>query len=424
MSEPMNRHFVATPIQCGVLHYPRPRRMKYTDESLYGSARGDFPLAGYRGEGSIMRGVSKAVLVGLFLVAAHRAALAEDLAIAVASSMTGGEAAFGRQMRNGVEMAVRDINESGGLLGKKLVLEVGDDACDPKQARAVAEKLSNRKIPFVVGHYCSSSSIPASEVYDEGGVLQISPGSTNPLLTERNLKNVFRICGRDDQQGPVAAAFLLNNFKGKNIAILNDKTTYGKGLADQTKKALNAGGMKEKLFESYNKGDKDFSAIVSRLRSENIDLVYVGGYHQESGLIVRQMRDQGLRTILMGGDALNDRELSSITGPGGAGTLFTFGPDPRKSSSAKQIVDRFKSAGIDPEGYTLYSYAAVQVWAQAVKIAGTVDTGKIASLIKKGDWDTVLGPTAFDEKGDVKGTNYVVYRLDERGEAAQLDATK
>jgi ABC-type branched-subunit amino acid transport system substrate-binding protein len=236
-------------------------------------------------------------LIGLALgasLALSTAALAQDITIAVAGPMTGGESAFGRQMKNGAEQAITDINAAGGVLGKKLALEVGDDACDPKQARSVAEKFASAKIPFVAGHYCSSSSIPASEAYADGNVLQITPASTNPLFTERKLWNVARVCGRDDQQGLVAADYIAKFYKGKNVAILNDKTTYGKGLADETKKALNKAGFTEKMFESYNKGDKDFTAIVSRMKRDNIDLVYVGGYHQESGLIVRQMRDQGL----------------------------------------------------------------------------------------------------------------------------------
>ena len=158
--------------------------------------------------------------------------------------------------------------------------------------------------PVAIGHYCSSSSIPASDAYLDGGVLQITPASTNPLFTDRGMWNTFRTCGRDDQQGGFAAAYLAKNFKGKNIAIINDKTTYGKGLADEVKKALNAAGVKEKLNESYNQGDKDFTALVSKLKLNGIDIVYDGGYHQEAGLIVRQMRDQGLKTILMAGDAL------------------------------------------------------------------------------------------------------------------------
>jgi branched-chain amino acid transport system substrate-binding protein len=364
-------------------------------------------------------------LIGLAFgasMALSSAAFAQDLTIAVAGPMTGTESAFGRQMKNGADLAVADINAAGGVNGKKLALDAEDDACDPKQARSVAEKIAGAKIPFVAGHFCSSSSIPASEAYADGNVLQITPASTNPLFTERKLWNVARVCGRDDQQGLIASQFIAKNYKGKNIAILNDKTTYGKGLADETKKALNKAGITEKLNESYNKGDKDFNAIVSRLKKENIDLVYVGGYHQEAGLILRQMRDQGLKTVLMSGDALADKEYASITGPAGEGTLFTFGPDPRNKPSAKAIVERFKAKGIDPEGYTLYTYAAMQVWSQAVKKAGTTDPKKVMEVIKAGKWDTVLGPIEYDAKGDIKQIDYVVYKWDAKGGYAELGA--
>ena len=363
-------------------------------------------------------------LIGLALgasIALSTAALADDITIAVAGPMTGGESAFGRQMQNGAEQFVADFNAAGGVLGKKLKLEVGDDACDPKQARSVAEKFAGAKIPFVAGHFCSSSSIPASEAYADANVLQITPASTNPLFTERKLWNVARVCGRDDQQGLVAADYIAKNFKGKNVAILDDKTTYGKGLADETRKALNKAGIKEKLSESYNTGDKDFNAIVSRLKLEKIDLVYVGGYHQESGLILRQMRDQGLKSILMAGDALNDKEFASIAGPAAEGTLFTFGPDPRLKTTAKAIVDKFKAKNIDPEGYTLYTYAAMQVWTQAVKKAGTTDAKKVMDAIKAGEWDTVLGKLGFDAKGDIKQIDYVVYKWDAKGNYLQIN---
>ncbi|TWB93126.1 branched-chain amino acid transport system substrate-binding protein [Bradyrhizobium macuxiense] len=363
-------------------------------------------------------------LVGLALSASFvlsTAAFADDLTIAVAGPITGGESAFGRQMKNGAEMAVDQINPSGGVLGKKLALDVEDDACDPKQARSVAEKIANAKIPFVAGHFCSSSSIPASEAYADGGVLQITPASTNPLFTDRKLWNVARVCGRDDQQGLVAAQYITKNFKGKNIAILNDKTTYGKGLADETKKALNKAGIIEKMYESYNKGDKDFNAIVSRLKRDNIELVYVGGYHQEAGLILRQMRDQGLKTVLMSGDALADKEYASITGAAGAGTLFTFGPDPRKKPTAAAIVDKFRAKNIDPEGYTLYTYAAIQVWTQAAAKAGTTDPKKVMDAVKAGSWDTVIGKLEYDAKGDIKQLDYVIYKWDDKGGYAEVN---
>src|SRR4030088_2734812 len=365
-------------------------------------------------------------LIGLALgasLALSTTALAQNISVAVAGPMKGGESAFGRQMKNGAAQAAGGFNAHavGGVLGKKLALEVGDDACDPKQARSVAEKFASAKIPFVAGHYCSSSSIPASEAYADGNVLQITPASTNPLFTERKLWNVARVCGRDDQQGLVAADYIAKFYKGKNVAILNDKTTYGKGLADETKKALNKAGFTEKMFESYNKGDKDFTAIVSRMKRDNIDLVYVGGYHQESGLIGRQMRDQGLKTVLMAGDALADKEFASITGPAGEGTLFTFGPDPRNKPTAKAIVDRFKSKKIDPEGYTLYTYAAMQIWSQAVAKAKTTDPKKVMDTIKAGSWDTVIGKLEFDAKGDIKQLDYVVYKWDAKGNYVEIN---
>src|ERR1700760_2887900 len=328
---------------------------------------GPFSLRGSPMKSVKIIGLAFGASFALSTAALSTAALAQDLTVAVAGPMSGGESAFGRQMKNGADMAVADLNAAGGVMGKKLALDVEDDACDPKQARSVAEKIGGAKIPFVAGHYCSSSSIPASEAYADGNVLQITPASTATKLTDQGLWNVARVCGRDDQQGLVAGDYIANNFKGKNIAILNDKTTYGKGLADETKKALNKAGVTEKMYESYNKGDKDFNAIVSRLKRENIDLVYIGGYPAEIGLIQRQMRDQGLKTIVMAGDALADKEYSSITGPGGEGTIFTFGPDPRKKPSAAAAVAEFKAKNIDPDGYTLYTYAAIQVWSQAAK---------------------------------------------------------
>src|SRR5246500_1976440 len=218
-----------------------------------------------------LRLAALAVGVGLALTGT---ASAQDVTIGVAGPMTGQYASFGQQLKNGADQAVADINAAGGVLGKKIAMDVGDDACDPKQARAVGEKFASAKVPFVAGHYCSSSSIPASEASAEGGVLQITPASTNPTFTDRGLWNTFRVCGRDDQQGAVAGAYLAKHYKGKNIAILQDKSTYGKGLADETKKALNKAGVKEKLSESYNKGDKDFTALVSKIKLNNIDIVF------------------------------------------------------------------------------------------------------------------------------------------------------
>jgi branched-chain amino acid transport system substrate-binding protein len=352
------------------------------------------------------------------------AAAADDISIGVVGPMTGSYASFGTQLKNGAEAAVADINAAGGVSGKKLKLEVGDDACDPKQARAVGEKMAAAKVPFVAGHYCSGSSIPASEVYQENGIVEITPASTNPTFTDRNMWNTFRVCGRDDQQGGVAGNYVAKNYKGKNVAILQDKSAYGKGLADEMKKALNKAGVKEKMYEAYTAGDKDFNALVSKMKANKIDVVYVGGYHTEAGLILRQMRAQGMQSQMISGDAIATNEFWSITGPAGEGMMFTFGPDPRKRPGAAAIVKKFKDKNIDPEGYTLYTYAAIQIWAEAAAKAKTTDGKKIAETIRGGKWDTVMGPISYDKKGDITGAGYVFYKWDKNGKYDEMPAGK
>jgi len=343
------------------------------------------------------------------------AASAQDITIGVAGPFTGQYASFGEQFKHGAELAVADINAAGGVLGKKLKLDMEDDACDPKQARSIAEKLVGEKVPFVAGHYCSGSSIPASDVYLEGGVVQISPASTNPQYTERGMWNTFRVCGRDDQQGTVAGEYIAKNYKGKNIAVVHDKQTYSQGLANEVIKALKKEGVTVKLTESFGKDDKDFNALVSRMKANAIDVVYVGGYHTSAGLLLRQMRGQGLNAQMISGDAIATSQFWSITGDAGTGMLFTFGPDPRKRPVAAKVVQRFKDKGIDPEGYTLYTYAAIQIWADAANKAKTTDPKKVAAMMHSGKWDTVLGPLSFDKKGDITRLDYVFYRWKKDG---------
>jgi branched-chain amino acid transport system substrate-binding protein len=331
------------------------------------------------------------------------------ITIAVMGPMTGQYAAFGEQLRRGAEMAVADLNAKGGVLGQKINLEVGDDACDPKQAVAVANQMANKKVVFIDGHFCSGSSIPASDVYKEEGILQISPASTNPQFTERQYWNTFRTCGRDDQQGEVAGNYIADHFKDVNVAIVHDKTAYGKGLADETKKQMNKRGKNEAMYEAFTAGEKDYSALVSKMKAANIGLIYLGGYHTEAGLIVRQAKQQGMKAILMGGDALVTDEFWSITGPAGEGTLMTFSPDPQKNPIAKPLVDKFLAQGYKPEGYTLYSYGSVEAWAQAVTKANSVKGTDVAKVLKSEKFSTVLGTFGFDGKGDVTAPGYVLY---------------
>jgi branched-chain amino acid transport system substrate-binding protein len=356
--------------------------------------------------------IALAAFLGL-ATGAGVARAADTIKIAIAGPITGSDAAIGEQMKRGATQAVADINAKGGLLGKQLSLDVGDDACDPKQAVAVANKFAVSGVAFVAGHYCSSTSIPASAIYADAGILEISPASTNPAYTDDPAKkgwiNVFRVCGRDDVQGKVAGDYIAAKFKGQPIAIIDDKTTYGRGLADETRKALQAHGITAAISESINQGDKDFSALVSKMKQANVGAIYFGGYYTEAGLIVRQSRDQGLKAPLIGGDALVTTEYWTITGDAGAGTLMTFSPDPRKVPAAQPIVAEFAKQNYDPEGYTLYTYAAVQIFAQAAAQAKSTDIEAVSKVMHSVQFDTVLGSVGFDAKGDIIGPGYVMF---------------
>ncbi|HEX5079103.1 MAG TPA: branched-chain amino acid ABC transporter substrate-binding protein [Geminicoccaceae bacterium] len=366
-----------------------------------------------------MPGFAKLLLGAGAAVALGAGAAHADIVIATAGPMTGQYAAFGEQMRKGAEQAVKDLNAAGGVLGEQLTLEVGDDACDPKQAVAVANQMVNAGVALMAGHFCSGSSIPASQVYNEEGILQISPASTNPQLTEQGFDNVYRMCGRDDQQGTYAGNYVVDNNLGSKIAIVHDKTAYGKGLADEFKRQLNARGVQETMYEAITAGDKDFTALITKMKQAGVDLIYLGGYHTEAGLITRQAHEQGLAALMVSGDALVTDEYWAITGDTGQGTLMTFSPDPRKNEAAAAVVAEFAEQGYDPEGYTLYTYATIQVWAQAAEKAGTTDLDAVIEQLHGNTFETVLGPITFDEKGDVTGENYVFFEWD-NGEYHQL----
>jgi branched-chain amino acid transport system substrate-binding protein len=333
-----------------------------------------------------------------------------DVTIGVAGPITGANASFGAQLTQGVAQAAEDFNRSGGILGQRVVIQQGDDVSDPKQGVSVANKFVGDGVRFVVGHFNSGVTIPASEVYADNGVLMITPSATNPKVTERKLWDVFRTCGRDDQQGRLWADLALGKLKDAKIAIVHDKTTYGQGLADAAKGFMNAGGKKEVLYEGVNAGEKDYSAIVSKIKASGAEYLMWGGLHTEGGLIVRQMRDQGIKTVMISGDGITDTEFASVGGPGVEGTLMSFGPEPRNNPNAKGIVAEFAAKGFDPQGYTLYSYAAMQIIKQAAEKANSLDPKKLAEVMHSGViFKTVIGDIAYDKKGDRTTVDYVWY---------------
>jgi branched-chain amino acid transport system substrate-binding protein len=355
--------------------------------------------------------MKKVLLGGIALgMLAFAGSAQAQIKLGVAGPITGPNAAFGAQLKNGVEQAVEDINAAGGINGQKIAISVGDDVSDPKQGVSVANKFVADGIKLVVGHFNSGVTMPASEVYAENGIIFITPSATNPKITERGLWNAFRTCGRDDQQGAVAAGYISKNLKDKKIAVVHDKTTYGQGLADETKKAMNAAGVREVMYEGVNAGEKDFSALVSKIKASGADYLYWGGLHTEGGLIIRQMRDQGVKTVVISGDGITTDEFATIGGPGVEGTLMTFPPDPQKRPEAAAVLKKFEAKKFKPEAYTLYSYAAVQIMAEAAKRANSLDPKKLAEEMKKGvAFKTVIGDISYDKKGDITRPDYTVY---------------
>lgn len=354
----------------------------------------------------------KAIALGLALLAAHcGAALAqEDTAITVIGPMTGPYTRFGEQMKAGAAQAINDINKSGGVNGRQLRLIFDDDACDPKQAAAIAGRLVNLSVKMVAGHFCSGASVAAAKIYAAASVVQISPASTNPRFTdERAGPGVFRVSGRDDRQGAVTGAYLADKFKDRKVAILHDRTVFGKGLADETRKAMNRIGLKEVLYEAFAAGEKDYATLVAKLKQAAIDVVYVGGFHTEAGLIVREMRAQGMASQFVGGEALATPEFWQIAGAAAEGTLMAFWPDPRRSQAASQLVKALAARQVEPERTVLYTYAAVQVWAQAANAAGSDDAKAVTAKLNELEFKTVLGSFTFDNKGDPSLPPFTLY---------------
>lgn len=353
-------------------------------------------------------GRSLAVMLALLLCGLS-AATAEEKAtirIAVAAPMSGPFAQMGEQIRRGAELAIEDVNASGGIGGQKLEIDVVDDKGDGKTAIVVARKLAKSGVRFVVGHFNSGTSIPASEVYAKMGVFMISPASTNPYLTDRsgqgkNLWNTHRTAGRDDVQGRLAGEYIAKAFAGRNAAILSDGTQYGDGLAIKAKAALKAAGQPEKLMSKVKVGQKDMSRLIASLKAKKIDVVFFGGLANEMATLLRQSSEAGFEPQFIAGDGIFTADFPEAAGPDVAGTMFAFSLEDRDHPDAQSVVARFRAQGFEPEAYTLKAYAAVQVVAKGIEVAGKNDPKAVAKAIRSGSpIPTVLGTLTFDANGD------------------------
>jgi len=335
-----------------------------------------------------------------------------DITIGLMAPLTGPVAAYGEQVKNGAEAAVADINKAGGILGQQVVLKLADDAGDPKQGVSAANLLVGDGVKFVVGPVTSGVAIPASDVLAENGIVMVTPTATAPDLTARGLTNVFRTCGRDDQQAEVAAAYVLANLKDKKIAILDDKGAYGAGLAKAFKTALNAGGVTEVDAQSINPGEKDYAALVTRLKDAGVEVIYFGGYHPEGGLIARQLKDAGLTVQIIGGEGLSNSEYWAIGNEAAAGTLFTNAVDATKNPASATAIESLKAANIPAEAFTLNAYAAVEVLKAGIDKAGNADDpAAVAEAIRTmGPIKTAIGDLSYGETGDLTTPAFSMYK--------------
>lgn len=353
------------------------------------------------------------------LAGASTCALAADtIKIALAGPVTGPVAQYGDMQFIGAKMAIEQINKAGGVNGSQLEGVVFDDACDPKQAVAVANRIVNEGISFVVGHLCSSSTQPASDIYEEEGILMITAASTSPEITERGYQMIFRTIGLDSLQGPTAGNYIAQQVKPSKVAVIHDKQQYGEGIATAVRDVLTEAGIEVPVFEGITAGDKDFSALIAKLRQEGVDFVYYGGYHPELGLILRQAAEQGLDVGFMGPEGVGNTDISAIAGEASEGLLVTlpkaFDQDPANA----HLVEAFQAKNEDPSGAFVFpAYAAVQVIADGIKLADSTDTETVAEALRSNSFETPTGTLAFDEKGDLKDFNFVVYEW-------HADATK
>jgi len=360
------------------------------------------------------RVISAIVLLVLFMpfTALGAGAQGAPIKIGVPVPLSGGNAKMGNDISQAATLAVEEWNAKGGVLGRKLEIVAFDDACDAQQSVTAAHKLVDGGVVAVAGGYCSSAAIPASAVYHDAGVAFVADASSNPKLTDQGFENVFRVIGRDDQQGPYAAGFMMNTLKAKKIAIIHDNTLYAKGLADATKAALEGKpGVQVVFFDAVTPGEKDFSAVLTKVKSLSPDVTYYTGYYPEGGLIAKQFKDLGVSGKFMAGDANNDPTFISEAGPASEGVFVTSTPLPQDQSSAKSFIDRYKKRwNQDPGPYSALEYDAVNVVINAIKQSGSTDRAAVIKAITATkNYQGATGAINFDKKGDRTSVLYITY---------------
>jgi len=349
---------------------------------------------------------------------AKAAAPAEEVVkIGHVAPLTGGIAHLGKDNENGARMAVDEINAAGGLkVGDKtykLELLGEDDAADPKQGTTVAQKLVDAGVVAVVGHLNSGTSIPASKIYADANVTQISPSATNPKLTEQGFKTTFRVVANDNQQGGVLANFAATEMKAKSIAIIDDRTAYGQGLADVVEKVSKEKGVKVVAREFTNDKATDFNAILTKVRAAKPDVVMYGGMDATAGPMAKQMKQLGIKAPLLAGDGVCSPEFIKLAGDAADKlTCSMAGEAVEKLAKGEEFKQKYKAKfNQEVQVYSPYSYDAVFVIAEAIKRAGKADRAAITAAMPATNYAGLTGQIAFDDKGDIKNGAISMFKV-------------
>jgi len=341
--------------------------------------------------------------------------------VAVALPLTGDIAALGQGLKRACALALEEANAKGEFQGFKVEMVAFDDRSDPREAVSVANRIvSDPSMVAVVGHFNSGCSIPASIVYAKAHLPMISPAASNPKLTRQQLdpswtypRNIFRVNTTDDVQGPYAAVYALKTLKVARAAIIHDKTAYGQGVAEEFKKKLESSGGTALSFDGINVADKDFNALLTRIREEKPQILYWGGDYAGGGLVVRQARDAGITTPIILSEANFDPEYLRVAGPAAEGTYVTFlGAPASLLPSAQDFVKRYQARYPNDElkAYDHWGYEAMSIILDLIRDVGP-DREKILAALPKVKHKGVLGVTQFDEKGDTLNKTITIYKV-------------
>ncbi len=346
---------------------------------------------------------------------------AASIKIGIAGPFSGFETSAGDQLWFGASVAVDDINAQGGIDGNKLELITADDECQPTVAASVADRLIKEKVVAVIGHPCTSTTLAASKKYANANILMITPDSTEAKVTEQGSNSIFRTCGRSDNQSAVAADFIYNKLKAKKIAIIYSNSPYGASLSKQAKESLEKLRANIALFDHIKFGQTEYPALIEKINKVDPDVIYFVGFYADAGHFLKKLREQKNQSIFVSDDAIASSDfVLAAGGPNIVNDVYMTFFDPLSNPGAKKVIKEFEEKRITPDGYTLNSYAAVQVIAQAIKKSGSLNSEKLAQWLHHNKVDTVIGELEWDQKGDLINAPFVIYKWNDDGEYTRL----